>query len=131
MDVAGVKDKFGVSPDQITSYLALVGDISDNIPGLKGVGPKTASKWINEYGTLNDIIAAADEINPPRFREKLAEQAERLRLNLDLVTFELDIKHDEKEPPIQLKELIDLFEELEMNRTADQAVKRYNQPPLL
>jgi len=131
MDVAGVKEKFGVSPDQITSYLALVGDTSDNIPGLKGVGPKTASKWINEYGTLNDIIAAADEINPSRFREKLAEQAERLRLNLDLVTFELDIKHDETEPPIQLKELVGLFEELEMNRTADEAVKRYNQPPLL
>ena len=79
MDAAGVKEKFGVTPEQITSYLALVGDTSDNIPGLAGVGPKTAAKWLQQYHTLDDIIAAADEINPPRFREKLAEQVERLR----------------------------------------------------
>ena len=131
MDSAGVKEKFGVHPNQIISYLALIGDTSDNIPGLKGVGPKTAAKWLAEYETLENIIAAADTINPPRFREKLAEQAERLRLNIELVAFELDLKHDARETPIQLKELVSLFEELEMNRTAEQAVQRYNQPPLL
>jgi len=61
LDVAGVQEKFGVPPERIIDYLALMGDTSDNIPGVPKVGPKTAAKWHNQFGTLDDIIARADE----------------------------------------------------------------------
>ena len=61
LDRAGVIEKFGVPPSQIADYLALVGDTSDNIPGIAGVGPKTASKWLAEFGSLEGVIAAAGQ----------------------------------------------------------------------
>ena len=63
MDVEGVKEKFGVAPEQIIDYLALMGDSSDNIPGVPGVGDGFAAKWINQYGGLEQIIEHADEIS--------------------------------------------------------------------
>jgi DNA polymerase-1 len=62
LDTAGVRAKFGVPPDKIVDYLALVGDAVDNIPGVEKVGPKTAAKWIGEYGSLDGVLAHADEI---------------------------------------------------------------------
>ncbi len=62
MDVEGVKERYGVKPEQIIDYLMLMGDASDNIPGVPKVGPKTAAKWLDEYGTLDNLIAHADEI---------------------------------------------------------------------
>ncbi|MCG8466160.1 MAG: hypothetical protein MI750_15095 [Xanthomonadales bacterium] len=62
MDIAGVEKKFGVRPEQIVDYLALVGDTSDNIPGVQGVGPKTAAKWLGQFGDLDALMQRADEI---------------------------------------------------------------------
>ena len=62
LDEAGVVDKFGVPPERIVDYLTLVGDSVDNVPGVEKVGPKTAVKWLNEYGTLDNIVAHADAI---------------------------------------------------------------------
>lgn len=62
MDIAGVQEKFGVKPEQIIDYLALMGDAVDNIPGVPKVGPKTAAKWLQEYGTLDHLIASAADI---------------------------------------------------------------------
>lgn len=62
MDIEGVKARYGVKPEQIIDYLMLMGDTSDNIPGVPKVGPKTAVKWLEEYGTLDSIIAHADNI---------------------------------------------------------------------
>ncbi|GIR64044.1 MAG: hypothetical protein CM15mP68_7100 [Pseudomonadota bacterium] len=62
MDRQGVVDKFGVTPEQIVDYLALMGDSVDNIPGVPKVGPKTAAKWLNEFGTLDELMQRADEI---------------------------------------------------------------------
>jgi len=59
LDIAGVKAKFGVPPDRIIDYLTLVGDVVDNVPGVAGVGPKTAAKWIGEHGSLDGVLAAA------------------------------------------------------------------------
>ncbi|HLS51977.1 MAG TPA: 5'-3' exonuclease H3TH domain-containing protein, partial [Burkholderiaceae bacterium] len=61
-DVAGVIEKFGVRPDQIVDYLMLVGDTSDNVPGVRNVGPKTAERWLKKYGSLENIIKEADSI---------------------------------------------------------------------
>jgi len=62
LDREGVKVKFDVFPEQIVDYLALVGDSSDNIPGVTGVGPKTAAKWLNQYQTLDSLIVNAASI---------------------------------------------------------------------
>ncbi|RMG54787.1 MAG: DNA polymerase I, partial [Gammaproteobacteria bacterium] len=62
LDREGVIEKFGVAPEQIVDYLALIGDKVDNVPGIPGVGPKTAAKWLQKYGTLENLIAHADEI---------------------------------------------------------------------
>jgi DNA polymerase-1 len=81
MDAAGVLEKFGVPPAQIADYLALVGDTSDNIPGVDGVGPKTAAKWLQSFGDLEGILANAGELKPDRFREPVAAYADGLRRN--------------------------------------------------
>src|SRR5690606_33512827 len=86
LDAAGVKDKFGVPPNLIADYLALVGDTSDNIQGVAGVGPKTAAKWLLEYGGLEGVLNAAADLKPERFRTLVAADAERIRLNLRLTT---------------------------------------------
>lgn len=62
LDVAGVENKFGIPPDKIIDYLILIGDASDNVPGVEKVGPKTAVKWLKEYGSLDNIVANADNI---------------------------------------------------------------------
>ncbi|HVU23647.1 MAG TPA: 5'-3' exonuclease H3TH domain-containing protein, partial [Opitutus sp.] len=96
LDAAGVQEKFGVPPVQIAHYLALVGDTSDNIPGIDGVGPKTAAKWLAECGgSVECVIEKAAELKPERFREKVAAERERLRLNLKLTTLNLAL------PPVK------------------------------
>lgn len=88
LDMLGVKTKFGVPPSQIPDFLALVGDTADNIPGIDGVGPKTAAKWLKEYDDVESIIRRADWLKPEKFRGKVAESAEILRRNLKLVTLD-------------------------------------------
>jgi DNA polymerase-1 len=72
---AEVREKFGVAPGQIVEYLALIGDTSDNIPGVKGVGPKTAAKWLEQYGSLDALLAAAPQV--------AGKAGENLRAGLD------------------------------------------------
>ncbi|WOO41881.1 5'-3' exonuclease [Rubellicoccus peritrichatus] len=126
LDSAGVEKKFGVPPAQVPDYLALVGDVSDNIPGIQGVGPKTATKWLLAHESIDGILENADQLTPPRFREKVAESAELLKLNLKLVTLEFD--HDvgvlEKQAP-KTNELVKLLEEMEMGQSASLAWDRY------
>src|SRR5690606_23537057 len=76
IDAEAVKAKFGVGPERIIDYLALVGDTTDNIPGVKGVGAKTAAKWLEQYGSLDALIEKADEIKGKageRLREALPD----------------------------------------------------------
>ncbi len=126
MDEAGVLAKFGVTPDKIADFLALVGDTADNIPGVQGVGPKTASKWLNTYGNLEGVLAAAAEIKPDRFREKLAADADRLRINLRLTTFNPDLPvQPSVKPPFDGPTLVAKLGELEMKSATVEAEKRY------
>ena len=126
LDEAGVREKFGVPPAKIAEYLALVGDTSDNIPGLDGVGPKTAVKWLELCGSLEGVIARAAELKPDRFREVVPAQAERLRLNLKLTTLNLALPTvaAEKTPP-QPQALLDTLQSMEMKSTFAEAQKRY------
>ncbi len=131
LDAAGVVEKFGVPPAQIADYLALVGDTSDNIPGIDGVGPKTASKWLQQFGSLEGVIAHASELKPDRFQESVRTQADRLRLNLKLTTLNLALPTIEaRMPVVQPEELYRLLAELEMRSSLNEARTRYGQPEL-
>ncbi len=90
MDRIGVKAKFDVFPEQIIDYLALVGDSSDNIPGVSGVGPKTAAKWLNQYHTLDELIANAASISG-KVGENLRAELAVLELSRKLATIDTDV----------------------------------------
>ncbi len=93
LDPEGVLEKYGVPPEKIIDYLALMGDTSDNVPGVPKVGPKTAVKWINEYGSIDEVIARADEIKG-KVGENLREFLPQLPLSKELVTLKYDVELD-------------------------------------
>src|SRR5262245_47134375 len=120
LDRAGVVQKFGVTPEQIIDYLALVGDSIDNIPGIAGVGPKTAVKWLQQYGDLENLKAKASEVSG-KIGERLREGLRTLDLSRELATIRCDV-----ELPLTIGELAlkppdadrlgTLFERLEFTR---------------
>ena len=91
MDADGVREKFGVDPGQIPDYLGLVGDTSDNIPGVPSCGPKTAAKWLAAHGSLEAVVAAADSVRG-KIGEKLRESVGHLPLSKDLATIRTDVE---------------------------------------
>jgi DNA polymerase-1 len=93
LDHDGVVAKFGVKPDQIIDLLALMGDKSDNIPGVPSVGPKTAVKWLQDFGTAEGIIENAESIGG-KVGEKLRDNFDQLRLSYELATVKLDVELD-------------------------------------
>jgi DNA polymerase-1 len=93
LDREGVIAKFGVPPERIVDYLALMGDASDNIPGVPKVGPKTAAKWLVEYGSLDGVIAQAVNI-PGKVGESLRASLEMLPLSKRLTTIKCDVELD-------------------------------------
>lgn len=90
-DINGVEEKFGVGPDRIVDYLALIGDKSDNVPGIEKVGPKTAVKWLQEYQTVEGIAEHADEIKG-KVGEYLRQSLDQLSLSKALVTIDEDVE---------------------------------------
>ncbi|MDB5680648.1 MAG: polymerase [Sphingomonas bacterium] len=86
-----VQEKFGVGPERLGDVLALMGDSVDNVPGVTGVGPKTASKLINEHGDLEGVLAAAPSMKPGKLRDNLIEQADMARLSRVLVELKCDV----------------------------------------
>lgn len=90
LDIEGVKEKFGVRPDQIRDYLALTGDKVDNVPGVEKCGPKTAVKWLEAYGSLQGVMEHAAEIKG-KVGENLRAAMPRLPLSYDLVTIKTDV----------------------------------------
>jgi len=93
LDVEGVKEKFGVRPDQIIDYLALMGDKVDNIPGVEKCGPKTAVKWLLEHDTLHNVMANADSVKG-KVGENLRTALTHLPLSYELATIKLDVELD-------------------------------------
>jgi DNA polymerase-1 len=118
LDRDGVKRKFDVYPEQIVDYLALVGDTSDNIPGVPKVGPKTAAKWLNQYGTLDELLAHQDEIEG-KVGESLRAHTAELALSRRLATIDcgLDLPQQPddlaRRPPDQ-ERLRELYTRLEL-----------------
>jgi DNA polymerase-1 len=120
LDRAGVQAKFGVTPEQIADYLALIGDPLDNIPGIDGVGPKTAAKWLQQYSDIATLKAHAADV-PGKIGERLRASLGTLELAKDLATIRCDV-----ELPLELDDLhlrapdvarlAGLFERLEFGR---------------
>ena len=125
LDIEGVKKKFGVKPEQIVDYLALVGDTSDNIPGVEKVGPKTAVNWLTEHNDIDTIIEKADEFKG-KVGEYLRAGIEQLKLSRQLTEIKKDVKLDFGIEDLAVgerdeKRLHELFTELEFKTLLKEA----------
>jgi len=127
--IENAEERLGVAPEFVTDYLALVGDSSDNIPGVRGIGDKTACELVKQYGHLESILAHAGEITKKRPREALLEHADNARLSKELVTIRADLPVPFDLESLRIKQpdyqrLRDLFLELEFHSLAkDTAVQ--------
>jgi DNA polymerase I len=124
-DAAAVKEKFGVGPDKVVEILGLMGDTSDNIPGVPGIGPKTAHRLIEEYGSVEAVIENAEKLHNVKLRESFRQHAEQARLSrkLALIRTDVDIDFDlhdaaRKEPDNE--SLTRLFSEFEFSSLLQQ-----------
>jgi DNA polymerase-1 len=123
VSVENASERLGVAPERVTDYLALVGDSSDNIPGVRGIGDKTAVELVRQYGDLESILAHALEIPKKRPREALLEFADNARLSKELVTIRDDLSVDVRLDAMRMQSpdnnrLRELFVELEFHSLA-------------
>src|SRR4051794_932380 len=117
-DVARIDERFGLRPDQMIDYKALKGDPTDNIPGVPGVGEKTAAKLIREFGTLDSLLSRLDEVTPPKLGDKLREHVDQIRMGKALSTIVRDLPIDIDLPAARLGDydrdtVVRLFREYE------------------
>ena len=120
IDAEGVFAKFGVDPDKMIDLQALNGDSTDNVPGVPGIGPKTAAQLLDEYNTLEELLERAGEIKQNKRRENLIEFADQARLSKQLVTLDvnapLDVQLDEMQlTPLNGPKLISFLKAMELN----------------
>ncbi len=128
VDEEAVVEKFGVKPSQVVQVQALMGDPSDNIPGLAGVGPKTAGKLIARFGSVEGLLEHSEEVGG-KIGEQLPHQMEELRTSLSLVTLKNDVPVDQTLDDLAVSDLDTqavraLFEELEFARLVNELVPR-------
>jgi DNA polymerase-1 len=103
IDEAAVNEKFGVGPEKVGEVLALMGDSVDNVPGVPGVGPKTATQLIQQYGTVEAVLASVEEISKPKLKQNLIEHADNARLSRELVRLVCDAPLPEPLEDLALK----------------------------
>jgi DNA polymerase-1 len=133
-DLANATERLGVPPDRVTDYLALLGDTSDNVPGVKGIGEKTAHALIEKWGPLESILAHVSEVEPTRARNALLEFGANGLLSKELVTIrdDLDIALDPAALAVRAPDwnrLRDLFVELEFRGNAQEAAAHAEAAP--
>jgi DNA polymerase-1 len=124
LDPDGVQEKFGVQPEQIIDYLALTGDSSDNIPGVPKVGPKTAARWLGQYGSLDAVIAHAGEIKG-KVGESLRDHLDMLPLSRELTTIRRDVALEDGPGDLQVQRqdgerLRELYTQLDFTRLLEE-----------
>lgn len=123
-----VVDILGIPPEKVIDFMALTGDTSDNIPGIPGVGPKTALKLLEQFGSLEEVLANADKISGKSLKQKVSENKDKARLSKDLVTIltDLDLDYDIKDlvrSDFDTERLKQLFEKLEFTRFLQELLK--------
>ena len=127
-----VLSKFGVDANKVIEVQALAGDSSDNVPGVPGIGIKTAAELINKYGTVEKLLANADEIKQNKRRETILENKEKALISKRLVTLKKDVPIKDKIQDFELKEikkdkLYDFLREMEFNRLLSQVISFYGE----
>jgi DNA polymerase-1 len=132
-DADAVKEKFGVGPEHVADYKALVGDPSDNIKGVRGIGEKTAVKLINKFGSIEEIYKHLDEVEPPRIRQILSEQTETARQSKTLTTIVADTPvtldmEKSKANQYDRERVADLLRELEFTSLLARLPAAQNEP---
>ncbi len=130
-----VKEKFGVKPDQVVDVQSLAGDSSDNIPGVPGIGIKTAAELINKYKSLDNLLKNLGEIKQKKRKETLINNKDNAILSRKLVTLKNDVPVEKKIDSFQLKEvnkerLYNFLKDMEFNRLLSQAISFYGEPKL-
>ena len=130
-----VKNKFGVDSSKVIDVQALAGDSSDNVPGVPGIGVKTAAELINKYGDLETLLKSVDEIKQNKRRETLIENKDKAIISKKLVTLKHDAPVDRKLAEFELKEinkdkLYKFLREMEFNRLLSSAISAYGEPEL-
>ena len=131
-----VHDKFGVDPTKVIDVQALAGDSSDNVPGVPGIGVKTAAELINKYGNLEKLLKCAHEIKQNKRRETLIENKDKALISKQLVTLKHDAPIDRDLTEFKLKEidkdkLYKFLREMEFNRLLSSAISVYGEPNLI
>ena len=130
-----VQNKFGVGPSKVIDVQALAGDSSDNVPGVPGIGVKTAAELINKYGNLEKLLKSAHEIKQNKRRETLIENKDKALISKKLVTLKQDAPVDRNLTEFKLKEidkdkLYKFLREMEFNRLLSSAISAYGEPNL-
>ena len=128
-----VHNKFGVTADKVIDVQSLAGDSSDNVPGVPGIGVKTAAELINKYGNLEKLLEKADEIKQNKRRESILENKEKAIISKKLVTLKKDVPIKEKLENFILKEidkekLFNFLREMEFNRLLSSVISLYGEP---
>ena len=130
-----VKNKFGVDPSKVIDVQALAGDSSDNVPGVPGIGVKTAAELINKYGSLEKLLSSTRDIKQNKRRETLIENKDKAIISKQLVTLKHDVPVDMNLSEFRLKEidkdkLYKFLREMEFNRLLSSAISAYGEPKL-
>ncbi len=130
-----VQNKFGVDPSKVVDVQALAGDSSDNVPGVPGIGVKTAAELINKYGNLEKLLKSAHEIKQNKRRETLIENKDKALISKQLVTLKHDAPVNINLSEFKLKEidkekLFKFLREMEFNRLLSSAISKYGEPDL-
>lgn len=136
-DEKDVMEKFGVKPDQVIDVLALMGDASDNVPGVPGVGEKTATSLIQEYGSFENLFKNVDKIQKPKLKETLEKNRALADLSRELVTIDCQVPLKEKATDLvcgqpDMPEVRELFRELEFTRSSNRVeeyAKKFGEVP--
>ena len=128
-----VQNKFGVAPSKVIDVQALAGDSSDNVPGVPGIGVKTAAELINKYGNLEKLLTSANEIKQNKRRETLIENKDKAVISKKLVTLKNDAPVDRNLDEFKLKDidkdkLYKFLREMEFNRLLSSAISAYGEP---
>jgi len=128
--VAEVRARFGVDPDRVVDVQALAGDPTDNVPGVRGIGIKTAAALINEYGDLDAVLARAEEIKQPKRRQLLIDSADDARLSLELVRLRDDVLVDDDiqslaAAPLDPDVLFPFLDQMEFTTLAERLRRRF------
>ena len=127
-----VNNKFGVNPDKVIDVQALAGDSSDNVPGVPGIGVKTAAELINQYGNLENVLKNADKIKQNKRRETLIQNKDKAIVSKKLVTLKKDVPVKNKISEFELKEidknkLYNFLREMEFNRLLSSVISTYGE----